>query len=32
MPDSGVTAGPIRLLHLSDIHFGAEDRDALAAV
>ncbi len=32
MPDSGVTQKPVRLLHLSDIHFGAEDREALAAV
>ncbi|MFT3725554.1 MAG: metallophosphoesterase [Hyphomonadaceae bacterium] len=32
MPDSGVTRKPVRLLHLSDIHFGAEDREALAAV
>jgi 3',5'-cyclic AMP phosphodiesterase CpdA len=37
MPDSGVTPEgdgkkPVRLLHLSDIHFGAEDREALAAV
>ncbi|HEV7691983.1 MAG TPA: metallophosphoesterase [Hyphomonadaceae bacterium] len=40
--DGGGTAGsngqdggsrrPIRLLHLSDVHFGAEDREALAAV
>lgn len=32
MPDSGVTPQPVRLLHLSDIHFGAEDREALEAV
>lgn len=32
MPDSGVTQKLVRLLHLSDIHFGAEDREALAAV
>jgi 3',5'-cyclic AMP phosphodiesterase CpdA len=43
MPDSGTDGGgtshdgsegkrPIRLLHLSDVHFGAEDREALAAV
>ncbi len=32
MPDSSVTAKPVRLLHLSDIHFGAEDSEALAAV
>jgi 3',5'-cyclic AMP phosphodiesterase CpdA len=32
MPDSGVTPQPVRLLHLSDIHFGAEDREALIAV
>lgn len=32
MPDSGLTQGPVRLLHLSDIHFGAEDHEALAAV
>lgn len=32
MPDSGVTPKPVRLLHLSDIHFGAENREALAAV
>lgn len=32
MPDSGVTKQPVRLLHLSDIHFGAEDREALEAV
>ncbi len=31
MPDSGMTRRPVRLLHLSDIHFGAEDREALAA-
>jgi 3',5'-cyclic AMP phosphodiesterase CpdA len=32
MPDSGVTPKPVRLLHLSDIHFGSEDREALDAV
>mgnify|MGYP003549348877 CR=1 FL=1 len=32
MSDSSVTAKPVRLLHLSDIHFGAEDSEALAAV
>jgi 3',5'-cyclic AMP phosphodiesterase CpdA len=32
MPDSGVTRKPVRLLHLSDVHFGAEDTDALKAV
>lgn len=32
MPDSGVKRQPIRLLHLSDMHFGAEDLDALKAV
>lgn len=32
MPDSGVTQKPVRLLHLSDIHFGAEDQEALDAV
>lgn len=32
MPDSGMTRDPVRLLHLSDIHFGAEDREALEAV
>lgn len=32
MPDRGVTRKPLRLLHLSDIHFGAEDVEALAAV
>ena len=32
MPDSSVTVKPVRLLHLSDIHFGAEDSEALAAV
>ena len=32
MPDSGVTSKPVRLMHLSDIHFGTEDRDALEAV
>lgn len=32
MPDSGVAKRPVRLLHLSDIHFGAEDREALDAV
>jgi 3',5'-cyclic AMP phosphodiesterase CpdA len=32
MPDSGMTRKPIRLIHLSDVHFGAEDADALKAV
>lgn len=32
MPDSGLTRKPIRLLHLSDVHFGAEDAEALAQV
>jgi len=32
MPDSGVKRTPIRLLHLSDVHFGAEDTTALKAV
>jgi len=32
MPDSGLTTKPVRLLHLSDIHFGAEDVEALEAV
>ena len=32
MPDSGMSRKPVRLLHLSDIHFGAEDAEALAAV
>ncbi len=32
MPDSGMTRKPIRLLHLSDVHFGAEDTAALTAV
>ena len=32
MPDSGVTHKPVRLIHLSDIHFGAEDTEALSAV
>lgn len=32
MPDSGVTSKPVRLMHLSDIHFGTEDREALEAV
>ena len=32
MPDSGVKRQPIRLLHLSDVHFGAEDIEALKAV
>ena len=32
MPDSGVERQPIRLLHLSDVHFGAEDLEALEAV
>ena len=30
MPDSGVTQKTVRLLHLSDIHFGAaEDRKSV---
>jgi 3',5'-cyclic AMP phosphodiesterase CpdA len=32
MPDSGVTQKTVRLLHLSDIHFGAADQEALDAV
>jgi 3',5'-cyclic AMP phosphodiesterase CpdA len=32
MPDSGLKRPPIRLLHLSDMHFGAEDLEALKAV
>ncbi len=32
MPDSGVKRQPIRLVHLSDVHFGAEDAAALEAV
>ncbi|MDP3738670.1 MAG: metallophosphoesterase [Hyphomonadaceae bacterium] len=32
MPDSGLTRNPLRLLHLSDVHFGTEDIEALAAV
>jgi 3',5'-cyclic AMP phosphodiesterase CpdA len=32
MPDSGLTRKPVRLLHISDVHFGAEDPDALKAV
>jgi 3',5'-cyclic AMP phosphodiesterase CpdA len=32
MPDSGLTRKPVRLLHLSDLHFGAEDSEALKAV
>jgi 3',5'-cyclic AMP phosphodiesterase CpdA len=32
MPDSGMTRKPIRLLHLSDVHFGAEDTEALKTV
>lgn len=32
MLDSGVNRQPIRLLHLSDVHFGAEDTAALKAV
>ncbi len=31
MPDGGLKR-PVRLLHLSDLHFGAEDVDALAQV
>lgn len=32
MPGGGMTAVLVRLLHLSDIHFGREDREALNAV
>ena len=32
MPDGEVKRPPIRLLHLSDLHFGAEDLEALKAV
>ncbi len=32
MPDSSLTPQPVRLLHLSDVHFGAEDVEALEAV
>jgi 3',5'-cyclic AMP phosphodiesterase CpdA len=32
MPDSDVKRQPIRLLHISDVHFGAEDVKALKAV
>jgi 3',5'-cyclic AMP phosphodiesterase CpdA len=32
MPDSGLDGRPVRLLHLSDIHFGAQDADAIKAV
>jgi 3',5'-cyclic AMP phosphodiesterase CpdA len=32
MLDSGVKRQPIRLLHISDVHFGAEDLEALKAV
>jgi 3',5'-cyclic AMP phosphodiesterase CpdA len=32
MPDSGIERKPLRLLHLSDVHFGAEDLGALKAV
>lgn len=32
MPDSGLKREPIKLLHLSDVHFGAEDVEALKAV
>ena len=32
MPDSGIERKPVRLLHLSDVHFGAEDLGALKAV
>jgi 3',5'-cyclic AMP phosphodiesterase CpdA len=32
MPDNGMTLKPVRLLHLSDIHFGAEDDNALEVV
>jgi 3',5'-cyclic AMP phosphodiesterase CpdA len=32
MPDGELKRKPIRLMHLSDVHFGAEDLDALKAV
>lgn len=32
MPDGGLKRQPVRLLHLSDVHFGAEDLEALRAV
>jgi len=32
MPDSNATPKIVRLLHMSDIHFGAEDKAALEAV
>jgi 3',5'-cyclic AMP phosphodiesterase CpdA len=32
MPGGGMTNASVRLLHLSDIHFGREDREALEAV
>jgi 3',5'-cyclic AMP phosphodiesterase CpdA len=32
MPDSGLNKKPTRFLHLSDLHFGAEDREALRQV
>ena len=32
MPDSELKHRPIKLLHLSDLHFGAEDVEALRAV
>jgi predicted phosphodiesterase len=32
VPDPGLTDAPTRLLHLSDLHFGSEDEEALRAV
>jgi 3',5'-cyclic AMP phosphodiesterase CpdA len=32
MPDGQLTSQTVRLLHLSDVHFGAEDDDALRCV
>ena len=32
MPDGRVDRAPVKLLHLSDIHFGAQDTEALKAV
>lgn len=32
MPDSSVNRGPLRLIHLSDLHFGTEDENALRVV
>ncbi len=31
-PGSGLSEAPVRLLHLSDLHFGSEDTEALRAV